>query len=181
MPFCRTVFNNTHMQYSQLCIYVLFLHSPTVVEFEFNDSDKNGSEDTGVINVRVLQSVRTAIPITLTITPNEYSDRFGFDVPDSNLNSSNIATRMYMLHHTYVFMYYVKLLPVDSWFSWHMSLLYGVTHVMIVACYHPLPLSACMLNFDLVSILFSTSIPTSFNILVKMFLHLSLYQTTLNY
>ena len=40
-----------------------------------------------------------------------------------------------------------------------MSLLikYGVTHVMIVACYHPLPLSACMLNFDLVSILFGTS------------------------
>ena len=50
---------------------------------------------------------------------------------------------------------------------------YGVTHVMIVACYHPLPLSACMLNFDLVSILSGTSIPTSFNILVKMFLHLS--------
>ena len=46
-------------------------------------------------------------------------------------------------------------------------------HVMIVACYHPLPLSACMLNFDLVSILFGmTSIPTFFNILVKMFLHL---------
>ena len=43
---------------------------------------------------------------------------------------------------------------------------------MIVACYHPLPLSACMLHFDLVSILFGTSIPTSFNILVKMFLHL---------
>ena len=50
------------------------------------------------------------------------------------------------------------------------GILYGVTHVMIVACYHLLPLSACMLNFDLVSILFSTSIPTSFNILVKMFL-----------
>ena len=30
---------------------------------------------------------------------------------------------------------------------------------MIVACYHPLPLCACMLNFDLVSILFGTSIP----------------------
>ena len=45
-------------------------------------------------------------------------------------------------------------------------------HVMIVACYHPLPLSACMLKFDLVSILFGTSVPTSFNILVKMFLHL---------
>ena len=42
-------------------------------------------------------------------------------------------------------------------------------HVMIVACYHPLPLSACMLHFDLVSIFFGTSIPTSFNILVKMF------------
>ena len=42
---------------------------------------------------------------------------------------------------------------------------------MIVACYHPLPLNACMVYFDLVSILFGTSIPTSFNILVKMFLH----------
>ena len=41
-----------------------------------------------------------------------------------------------------------------------------------VACYRPLPLSACMVYFDLVSILFGTSIPTSFNILVKMFLHL---------
>ena len=46
-----------------------------------------------------------------------------------------------------------------------------VTHVMIVACYHPLPLSERMVYFDLVSILFGT-IPTSFNILVKMFLHL---------
>ena len=43
---------------------------------------------------------------------------------------------------------------------------------MVVACYHSLPLSACMLHFDLVPILFGTSIPTSFNILVKMFLHL---------
>ena len=48
-------------------------------------------------------------------------------------------------------------------------------HVMIVACYHPLPLSACMLHFDLVSILFGTLIPTSFNILVKMFLHFIMY------
>ena len=46
---------------------------------------------------------------------------------------------------------------------------------MIVACYHPLPLNACMVYFDLVSILFGTSIPTSFNILVKMFLHLYIY------
>ena len=42
-------------------------------------------------------------------------------------------------------------------------------HIMIAACYHPLPLSACMLNFDHVSVLFGTSIPTSFNILVKIF------------
>ena len=49
---------------------------------------------------------------------------------------------------------------------------YAPAYVIIVACYHPLPLSACMLHFDLVSILFGTSIPTSFNILVKMFLHL---------
>ena len=40
---------------------------------------------------------------------------------------------------------------------------------MIVACYHPLPLSACMLHFDLVFILFGTLIPPSINILVKMF------------
>ena len=43
---------------------------------------------------------------------------------------------------------------------------------IIVACYHSLPLFACMLHFDLVSILFGTSIPTTFKILVKMFLHL---------
>ena len=29
---------------------------------------------------------------------------------------------------------------------------------MVVACSHPLPLSACMLHFDLVSILFATSL-----------------------
>ena len=37
---------------------------------------------------------------------------------------------------------------------------------MIVACYHPLLLLACMLHFDLVSMLFGTSIPTYFNIFV---------------
>ena len=37
------------------------------------------------------------------------------------------------------------------------------------------PAFACMLHFDLVSILFGTSIPTFFNILVKMFLHYILY------
>ena len=50
---------------------------------------------------------------------------------------------------------------------------------MIVACYHPLPLSACTLHFDFVSILFGTSIPTSFNILVKMFY--TLLSEQLNY
>lgn len=74
-----------------------------VVEFEFDDSDKNGCEGTGVINVRVLQSVATAIPITLKITPNEYSDHFGFDVPDSNPDSSSIATRMYTYSTLYVY------------------------------------------------------------------------------
>ena len=43
---------------------------------------------------------------------------------------------------------------------------------MIVACYHP---SACMLHFDLVSLLFGASIPTSSNILVKMFLHFIIF------
>ena len=45
-------------------------------------------------------------------------------------------------------------------------ILKGATHVIIVACYHPLPFPACMLHF--VSMLFGTSIPTSFNILLKM-------------
>ena len=35
---------------------------------------------------------------------------------------------------------------------------------MIAGCYHPLHFSACMLHFELVSILFGTSIPTPFNI-----------------
>ena len=61
--------------------------------------------------------------------------------------------------------------------SLHLKGVNKLMHVMIVACYHPLPLSACMLHFDLVSILFGTSIPTSFNILVKMFLHLYIYYT----
>lgn len=68
----------------------------TVVEFEFSDNNKSGIEGTGVINVHVVQSIATAVPITLTITPMEYSDYFGFDVPDFNPNSSNIATRMYL-------------------------------------------------------------------------------------
>ena len=41
----------------------------------------------------------------------------------------------------------------------HPLALKGVTHVIIVVCYHP----------HLVSMLFATSIPTSFNILLKMF------------
>ena len=60
-------------------------------------------------------------------------------------------------------------------------MLKGVTHVMIVACYHPLPLSACMVYFDLVSILFGTSIPTSFSILVKMFLHFMITELCLTH
>ena len=34
---------------------------------------------------------------------------------------------------------------------------------MIAACYHPLPLSACMLHFDLVSILFNPYILQHFS------------------
>ena len=52
-----------------------------------------------------------------------------------------------------------------------------VRHGMIVDAII-LPLSVCILHFDLVSILFGTltlRFPTSFNILVKMFLHLYIY------
>ena len=57
--------------------------------------------------------------------------------------------------------------------SLHLKILKGaiIKHVVIVACYHPLPLPVFMLHFDLVSMPFGTSIPTSFNILMKMFLH----------
>ena len=44
---------------------------------------------------------------------------------------------------------------------------YGVTHVIIVACPHPL---SCCTYTALVSLLFGTVIPTSFNILMEMFL-----------
>ena len=59
-------------------------------------------------------------------------------------------------------------------FEYTYNVLKGVTHVMIVACYHPLPLSVCicMMHFDLVSVLFGTSNPTSFNILGKHLFHL---------
>ena len=43
---------------------------------------------------------------------------------------------------------------------------------MIVACYHPLPLSACMLHFDLDSILFGTSILQHFSENVFTLCHL---------
>ena len=39
----------------------------------------------------------------------------------------------------------------------------GVTHVMIVACYHPLPLLACMLHLDLVSMYFNPCILQHFS------------------
>ena len=42
-----------------------------------------------------------------------------------------------------------------------------VTHVIIVACPHPL---SCCIYTALVSLLFGTVIPTSFNILMEMFL-----------
>ena len=44
---------------------------------------------------------------------------------------------------------------------------YGFTHVIIVACPHPL---SCCIYAALVSLLFGTVIPTSFNILMEMFL-----------
>ena len=67
----------------------------TVVVFEFDDTDKDGGEETGVINVCVVQSVSTAVPINLTITPTEYSDDFGY-VLDFDPNSPNIATRTHV-------------------------------------------------------------------------------------
>ena len=44
-----------------------------------------------------------------------------------------------------------------------------VMHVIVVACPHPL---CCCIYTALVSLLFGIVIPTSFNILMEMFLHL---------
>ena len=43
----------------------------------------------------MIQSVATAVSINLTITPTEYSDDFGFDVPDFDPYTPYNATRMY--------------------------------------------------------------------------------------
>ena len=87
--------------------HIHYGHVSIVVVFEFSDTDKDGSEETGVINVRVVQSVATAVPINLTITPTEYSDDFGFDVTDFDPNSPNIATRTYVC---FLPLYYVRYL-----------------------------------------------------------------------
>ena len=55
---------------------------------------EEGREDSGVINVTVIQSVATAAPINLTITPTEYSPTFGY-IPPYDPATPNIATRMY--------------------------------------------------------------------------------------
>ena len=93
--------------------WLYYLYSPPthtlsiVVAFEFDDRDKIGDEDAGAINVRVVQSVATAVPITLTITPTEYSDDFGHDVSEFDPNSPNIATRTYVC---FLPLYYMKCL-----------------------------------------------------------------------
>ena len=63
-----------------------------------------------------------------------------------------------------------------------LHLFYGVTHVMMLHA-HPLPLPSCCFSchhhwfclhiLHLVPVLFSIVIPTSFNILMKCFSHLS--------
>ena len=89
-----------------LSIYVL-IHSTlslslthtlycTVVTFQFiNVMGEEGREDSCVIDVTVIQSVATAAPINLTITPTEYSPVFG-PIPQFDPTSPNIATRMYV-------------------------------------------------------------------------------------
>ena len=93
------------IQYLVMNIYIIIYtlpphihygHVSIVVVFEFSDTDKDGGEESGVINIRVVQSVATAVPINLSITPTEYSDDFGFDLPDFDPNSPNIATRTYV-------------------------------------------------------------------------------------
>ena len=98
------MYHHNHVQYlvmTILSIYTLpthihYVHVSIVVVFEFSDIDRDGREETGVITVRVIQSVETAVPITLTITPTEYSDDFGFDISEFDSNSPNIATRTYV-------------------------------------------------------------------------------------
>ena len=60
-----------------------------------------GTEDSGVINVTVIQSIATATPINLTITPTELSPG---DIP-SDLpfeDSPNIAIGTYSTVHDHI-------------------------------------------------------------------------------
>ena len=57
-----------------------------------------------------------------------------------------------------------------------MQLSVACIHVIIVACPHPM---CCCIYTALVSLLFGTVIPTSFNILMEMFLHLLYISYTL--
>jgi hypothetical protein len=63
-----------------------------VVTFGFlNVMGEEGREDSGVIDVSVIQSIATAAPINLTITPTEYSSTFGY-IPPYDPATPNIAT-----------------------------------------------------------------------------------------
>ena len=93
-----------------ICVHTLFLllnlpgppssptpslsFPPAVVTFGFINLREEGSEDSEVINVTIVQNIATAAPINLTITPTEYSPVFG-PIPPFDPASPNIAKRMY--------------------------------------------------------------------------------------
>ena len=66
-----------------------------MVTFGFFESDNEGNEKDGVLNVSISRSVSTANDISLNFTTTEYDESFGFmdDVLPFNPDSPNLATR----------------------------------------------------------------------------------------
>ena len=92
------LYSHTHTHSLTLPLSFCFYYA--VVTFEFIDTSAEGTEGSEVINVTITQSVATAAPITLTVTPTEYSPEFG-TIPPLDQASPNIATRMYMYMYIY--------------------------------------------------------------------------------
>ena len=66
---------------------------PVVVEFGFLLTQVDGDEQDGKIDVSITKSVATATSFSLTVTPTQYNNLFGFSVPTFDPDSPNIATR----------------------------------------------------------------------------------------
>ena len=62
------------------------------MEIGFFAMEEDGREQDEEISVTITRSTATAIPVTISLTPVEYNNSFGFDAPTLKPNSPNVAT-----------------------------------------------------------------------------------------